>query len=406
LVSKNKLQDTIVVKFGGSVLEDEVAIDRAASLVSAKLRQGLGVVAVVSALKGATDDLLNLSKKVSPKLDPSLVDDLLSIGERTSARLLSAALGSRGVRTVVVDPDSPIWPVITDGSHLDANPDIEMSKQLVRKNIAPLVEKGYVPVICGFLGRTADGKVTTLGRGGSDTTAVLLGGCLGAREVILIKDVDGVFSSDPDQVSNPRFIENLTGSEAGLLASGGAKFLHAKALRYLSRGVKIRVTSLERSDSGTVIEDDLSDVDVDVSSVEVSMLTVVGVDPNRTESTSSISKAVKRAGGRVISMSLEGRAAIFYVAGGKNVLERLHKALVGRRVAKAVSIFEGLTMVTVKGRALETEPGIVQRVTQPLAKHKINLYGVVTILSSVRVFVSKEQSQKALSLVREAMGVR
>ena len=152
-----------------------------------------------------------------------------------------------------------------------------------------------------------------------------------------------------------------------------------------------------------MIEDDVPGVRVEVSSADVSMITVVGVDPNKVESTASISRALRRAGGRIISMSLEEKAAIFYVAGGKNVLAKLHTALVGRHVAKAVSIFDGLSMISVKGRALETEPGVVQRVTQPLARNGINLFGVVTILSSVRVFVSLGQSQRAQSLIKEAM---
>jgi len=403
-VSKNRHQDTVVIKFGGSVLGDGQAIGRAASLVRNTLRRGLGVVVVVSAMKGATDGLLSLSKKVDPGMAPPLVDELLSLGEKASARLVSAALTSRGVQSVVVDPDASGWPIITDDGHLDANPNIELTRQRVRKYITPLLEHGQVPVVCGFLGMTREGKVTTLGRGGSDTTAVVLGDCLAAREVLLIKDVDGVFSSDPVKVSKPKFIESLTGAEAGLLAAGGAKFLHAKALRYLRGGLRIRVTSLDRSDAGTVIEDELPETHIDISNAEVSMITVVGVDPNKTETVTRIVRAIKKAGATIISLSLEERSAIFYVSGGKSVLDRVHRTLMTRRAAKAISIFGGLSMVTVRGRGLETEPGVVQRVTQPLARANINLYGVVTILSSVRVFVSSEQSRKASGLIREAMG--
>src|SRR5208282_985632 len=107
--------------------------------------------------------------------------------------------------------------------------------------------------------------------------------------------------------------------------------------------------------------------------------------------------------GDLLALSLENNAAIFYVGGGKNVLDAVHQVLVDDRIGKAVSEFPRLSMITVKGAALETERGVVQRITGPLAKASINVYGLVTILSSVRVFVSVEHSGRAYGLVREAM---
>src|SRR2546427_8356913 len=96
-----------------------------------------------------------------------------------------------------------------------------------------------------------------MGRGGSDTTAIFLGRCLGAKEVVLIKDTEGVFSSDPDKVENPYFVQSLEGDEAERLASGGAKFLQAKSLRFKPEGMRVRITSLDKIESGTGIEGDL-----------------------------------------------------------------------------------------------------------------------------------------------------
>ena len=396
-------QTVIVVKFGGSVLDSERSIDRAASLIRDTVDRGLGIVVVVSAMKGVTDQLIELSKKVDPQMDPALMDELLSTGEKTSARLMAGALASHHLDAVIVDPESQYWPIVTDDRHLDANPLMEPTRKRIEEQLLPLVESGRVPVVCGFLGKTEDGKTTTMGRGGSDTTAVLLGNCLHAREVVLIKDVEGVFSSDPDKVSNPKFVKMLHGEEAEMLAAGGAKFLHVKALKYQGNGVRIRVTSLERLNAGTIIKGDLSDISLEVFPQGVSMITVVGLDSRRLESVSSMTRAVREDGGSLLALSLESTSAIFYVAGGRNVLEGVHKVLVSDRVGKAVSSFDGLSMITVKGMSLETETGIVQRVTQPLARAGINLYGVVTILSSVRVFVSSKQAESALELIREAM---
>src|SRR5208282_4370135 len=147
------------------------------------------------------------------------------------------------------------------------------------------------------------GTTTTLGRGGSDTTAVLLGNCLGAKEVILVKDVEGVYSSDPDKVTNPQFIESLNGEEAEMLAAGGAKFLHVKALRYQSSGLRIRVTNLDRLDAGTVIKGELPGLQVELSREGVSMITFVGLDPERAESIIGAARAVREAHGNLLALS-------------------------------------------------------------------------------------------------------
>jgi aspartate kinase len=402
-MSTTRMLQTVVVKFGGSVLENEKAINQVASLIKETTGRGLGVVVVVSAMKGVTDQIMAISKRDNPEIEPHLLDELLSSGEKTSARLVAAALASFGLQSVVVDPDTPYWPVITDDRHLDANPLVEESRRKAQQLVLPLLEAGKVPVVCGFLGKTVGGKTTTLGRGGSDTTAVLLGNCLNAKEVILVKDVEGVYSSDPDKVTNPQFIESLNGEEAEMLAAGGAKFLHVKALRYQSSGLRIRVTNLDKLDSGTVIKGELSPVQVEMLGEGVSMITLVGLNSEKTESIIRAVKAVREAHGELLALSLETNAAIFYVGGGENVLDGVHKVLVEDRIGKAVSEFPHLSMITVRGSALETERGVVQRITTPLAQASINVYGIVTILSSVRVFVSSDQSEKTCSLVKAAM---
>lgn len=404
-MSDTRFQETVVVKFGGSVLEDGDAISKAAKLVADTQRKGFGVVVVVSAMKGVTDNLLSLSKGVDPDMDPSLIDELLSSGEKTSSRLVAAALAKHGLNPAFIDPDGPGWPLITDDRHLDANPILDVTRERARDILLPAIGRGEVPVVCGFLGRTLSGKMTTIGRGGSDTTAVVIGSCLGAKEVILIKDVEGVFSSDPDRVENPHFIESLNGKEAEMLAAGGAKFLHLKALRYQTPGLKIRVTSLDKADSGTVIEGDIPDTQVEVTHVGASMVTIVGIDSGRIDPLLAIAQTIRQSGASILALSLETTSAIFYVSEGKHVLDAVHATLVGEKLGKAVSSFDGLAMLSVRGKALETQPGIVQRVTQPLARAGINLYGIVTIRSSVRVFVSSSESARASKLIKEAMMV-
>src|SRR5580693_8866318 len=113
-MSTTSMLETVVVKFGGSVLENAKAIDQVATLIKATTSKGLGVVVVVSAMKGVTDQIMALSKRENPGIEPYLLDELLSSGEKTSARLVAAALASFGLQSVIVDPDTKYWPVITD----------------------------------------------------------------------------------------------------------------------------------------------------------------------------------------------------------------------------------------------------------------------------------------------------
>jgi aspartate kinase len=400
------VEDIVVFKFGGSVLDSDENIKKAAQRVKDVCARGLGVVVVVSALRGVTDSLLLTARKANPNIPPEMLDEVLSMGERTSARLFAAALKGFGLDAVVVDPDSPYWPIVTDSNHLDANPLYEETKRLVGERLKPLLNEGKVPVVCGFVGKTLDGKITTLGRGGSDTTAVLLGSALRAKEVVLVKDVGKVFSSDPDKVSDAVPLSELDSEEALALSLGGAKFLHYKALRYKVEGVPIYIASLDSEDKGTLIDGvSLLHIDIEAPPDPVTMITVVGNINGSYRAIGELLDTVYSAGGRVISMGSEPKSIVLYVLNGDKVLGKLHSWVVSTGFGKAVSSYENLAMITVKAPAMETSPGMVQRVTQPLARHGINVYGLVTVSSSIRLFVSMADRDKSLALLRDALMV-
>lgn len=394
----------IVVKFGGSVLTNDKTIRKSADLIFELYEKGLSPLVVVSALKGATDNLLTLAKTLNNDTSPELMDQIISMGERTSARLFSTALASKGLKPIIVDPEFENWPIITDDTHLDANPIYDDTKQEVLHKILPMLENGEVPVVCGFIGKTKEGKITTLGRGGTDTTAILLASCLNAKEIVLVKDVETVFSSDPDVVTGAVPLKNLNSEEAFLLSSGGAKFLHAKALHYNRSGVTIRISSLENgSNTGTIIDGGIIDLMVEPSPNHVTMVTIIGDKVINASQIRHLIEAINNIDGQVLSLTLDSKSTILYIANGKNLNENIHNIVMDNKLGKAVSFFEDLRMILVKGSALETIPGLIQRVTQPLARKNINLYGLVTISSSIRLFVSKKQVEKTLPLLRTAL---
>lgn len=396
------MSETVVVKFGGSVLDNDRNIRRAAGMIEQMLKESK-VVVVVSALKGATDGLIRKVQRLNPKASEELLDDILAMGERTSARLFAAALSKFGLKPVVIDPASEHWPIVTDEDHLNANPLYEETARLVRDRLVPILESGAVPVVCGFLGLSKSGKITTLGRGGSDTTATLLGSCLEATEVVLVKDVEGVFSSDPAKVNNPIPLGRLSLEEAQILSNSGAKLIHRKALNYLHKGIKVRIASLSNGSAGTVIVGDIPDLSVTRSANGVTMFTILADDVMDATKLSFFIEEIKRVDARIVGLTVEEKSMIAYVEGGKGLHAKIHDAMIKHHAGKALISFESLSLITVKGKALETSPGMVQRVTQPLARKGINVYGLETISSSIRVFVSEDDSERALSLIKTAL---
>ena len=396
--------ENIVLKFGGSVLENEKSMSKAAIKVKQFKEKGIEVSVVVSAIGGVTDNLFKMARNTSPDAPPEYIDNIISMGERTSARIFAAALKASGLEPVVVDPDSSYWPIITDSKHLDANPIVSETERLVSERILPLLKKSLVPIICGFIGRSLDGKITTLGRGGSDTTAVLLGRMLKSKEVVLIKDVDKVFSSDPDKVEDAMPLSALDSEEALALSVGGAKFLHHKAIRYKDEHIKIRILGLDSDGSGTVIDGKaISDLNVEALHEQATMVTIVGLTKDAHHQLGDLLKVVSEAGGKVVSVGSELRSMVIYVIGGKKILRRLHSHIVNTKFGKAVSSFDDLVMIAIKGPALETSPGLIQKVTQPLAKNGINIFGIVTVSSSIRVFVLESDRDKSLKLLRKTL---
>ena len=394
---------SIVVKFGGSVLKDVSAISEAAKWVKEMLSRGRGVVVVVSAMKGVTDELQEVAENLNSNPDPRLMAEVLSMGERMSVRLFALALRGHGINAVFIDPSSENWPIIADGNPLDANPIYELVEKRVLERVKPMLERGIVPVICGFIGVDRDGEIVTLGRGGSDTTAVLLGSCLRSDEIVLVKDVPGIFSADPGIVDDAELLKTLNFREAQALIKGGSKIIHTKALKYLDRGLRLRIASFEEllRGGGTIIEGYDKELDVKISEERISMVTIVGDDSPK--NLGRLTEVLERDGVKVVASSSEEDSIILYVIEVDEILRKLHKILLGEKIGKALSIYQGLSMITVAGRMLETSPGVIYRIVKPLAEEGINVYGLMTISSSIRVFVSEKDSKKASDLIMETL---
>ncbi len=240
----------IVQKFGGSSVADAESIKRVAKRIVETRRAGNDVVVAVSAMGDTTDELLDLAAEVTPIPAPRELDMLLTAGERISMALLAMAIKGMGVDALSFTGSQA--GMITTAEHGSAKI-VDVTPRRVREAL----DEGSVAIVAGFQGfNRGTGDITTLGRGGSDTTAVALAAALGADVCEIYTDVDGIYTTDPRVVSRARKINSITSEEMLELAASGAKVLHLRAVEYARRhGVALHVRSSFSNDEGTIVYD-------------------------------------------------------------------------------------------------------------------------------------------------------
>jgi aspartate kinase len=405
----------IVVKFGGSSLADHERLLKAVVAVVNEAKKGTKIAVVVSAMGKTTDVLMTTAKNTSNgKLEKKDLDDILSMGERTSIRLFSAALRSNGANSCYFDPLDSNWPIITDEAFQNANPVLEECKAKIRECILPVVEQGTIPVIAGFIGKTKDGKVTTLGRGGSDTTAFLLAEAVDANEIILVTDADGIMSGDPKIIATPQRLPEINVNTLVGLADSGAKFIHSKALKYKPKNINIKVINHAHGDlskEGTIITGALaSDLDAEIASpTPVSEITIIG--DGLASSPKIIQELVEktRQHSQLLGMSMNSNSIILYVSQQPNLeplLNDMHKITTGNKEALAMAVKKDLVFIKTSGVGLEETHGIIGRISEDLRLNGINISGILTITSSILLFVDWNEKEKALKLIKNALKTR
>jgi aspartate kinase len=410
--NNEKNRKRIVVKFGGSSLADDERILKAVTAVAEEAKKGTQIAVIVSAMGKTTDTLFQAAKNSSNgRLHKTDLDEILAMGERTSIRIIAAALKAQGVNSCYVDPHDLEWPIITDNSFSDANPILELCYERAKQNVLPIVEKGIIPVIAGFVGRTNDNRVTTLGRGGSDTTAFILAKALDADELILVTDAEGIMSADPKVICKPKRLPEIDVSTLVGLADSGTKFIHRKALRYKDAAIKVRVIKHSHGDlnaKGTLITGALSnDLTVELTSPSPAMLiTIVGKGVSeQPQVIKELSEIVKNHA-ELLGLSLNYDSLILYASENVDsnmMLEKIHEIILSHPETLAMSVRKQLSFITVKGVGLEKTPGLTGRISEALRFNSINIFGLMTITSSILLFVEWKEKEKVLNLVRDAL---
>jgi aspartate kinase len=258
----------IVQKFGGSSVADVERIRKVAAQVAARRAEGHEMVVVVSAMGDTTDELLTLAKRMSADPPRRELDMLLTCGERISMALLSMALHEQGVPAISFTGSQS--GIITDDAHAQARI-VEVRPIRIREEL----DRGKVVIVAGYQGVSRNREVTTLGRGGSDTTAVALAAALGAEACELYSDVDGVFSADPRVVPEARKLEALDYGTMQELASAGARVLNAQAVEFArNAGIVLLARSTHGAGTGSRIGPEPAPVRAVASDTEIRVLEV------------------------------------------------------------------------------------------------------------------------------------
>ena len=379
----------VVQKYGGSSVSDAERIKRVAERIVATRKAGHDVCVVVSAMGDTTDELLDLAQQVSPLPPGRELDMLLTAGERISMALLAMAIQSLGLSARSFTGSQA--GVITDSTHgkariIDVTPG----------RISEALENGHIAIVAGFQGVSQDSKdITTLGRGGSDTTAVALAAALRAEVCEIYSDVDGVYSADPRIVPNARQLPTVSYEEMLELAASGAKILHLRCVEYARRyGVPLVVRSSFSSKPGTLITGEpveqaiISGVAHDLSEARV---TVVGV-PDKPGEAAAIFRAVADAEVNIdmIVQNVSGasdRADISFTL-PKSDLPTAMKKLAELQAAvgfESLLSDEHIGKVSLVGAGMKSHPGVTATFFEALAKGSINAEAIST--SEIRISV-------------------
>jgi aspartate kinase len=404
--------DLIVVKFGGTSVGDGSRIKKAAQSVVNEYMKGSQVVVVVSAVNKTTDDLIGLSNEANGSgLTDKQKAEIMAMGELTSARLFSATIESLGVKSEFIDPYNELWPIITDSNSLEAKIDLNTTHKKT-DGIKQLVNQGVIPVICGFLGKGPSGEITTLGRGGSDITAFLMGHCLDANEVIIVTDVDGVMSTDPNKIEEAELLETISVEELRDLATHGAQVLHPHALKYKDPLISAKIINFEHGDlssKGTRI----------VGPYEGDMMKCVTKYKNPISLIAIVGEAMVKTSGlmaRLTGSLAEEDINIFGISAGQNSItafvdkadsnkayHKLHQVVVETDVLSSLSLGRDTAMITFVSPDIIDTPGIISDITEPLRKNEINIVEIISSQTAIVLFVNWEDGEKARELINEVL---
>lgn len=394
----------IVQKFGGTSVANAVKIRQAAQRAVDAKRAGYDVVVVVSARGHKTDELVDLAAEITKTPRPREMDMLLSTGEQESVALMAMAVHELGEEAISLT-GAQIG-VLTDTTHTKARI-VSISTQRMRE----LLAAGNIVIAAGFQGVDANMNITTLGRGGSDTTATALAAVMNAEMCEIYTDVEGVFTTDPRLVASARKVERISYDEMLELASLGAGVMHSRSIEFAKKyRVHLRVRPSYSDGPGTLIApegDEAASIVTGVAFVKnEALITLVGL-PDQPGVMSSLFTALSSAripvDMVVQNVAREGHANVSFTVAEDELPAALMvvEATANTLGAQAVNTRTGLSKVSIVGHGMQSHTGVAARMFQVLSKHKININVVTTSEIKISVLIDRDRCNDAVLAVHE-----
>lgn len=399
----------IVQKFGGTSVGNTDRIKNVARRVAGYRAQGDQVVVVVSAMSGVTDGLIKLAKEISPLPSEREMDMLLATGEQTTIALTALALHALDLPAVSLTGAQA--GIVTDGVHSKAK-----IQNITPKRIHELLNAGNVVIVAGFQGQTQEGHITTLGRGGSDLTAIALAAALGADLCQIYTDVDGVYTADPRIVQSARKLPEIAYDEMLELASLGAKVMQSRSVEFAKKfGVVFEVRSSLNDNPGTIVKEEtesmenvvIRGVTFDKNQAKVTL----GAVPDHPGAASKIFKALA-----VLNLNVDMIVQTSSHGAGVKTTDisftldkpDLPKALLTLQgLQKEISFAdlvadENIGKLSIVGVGMRSHSGVAAKMFETLANHQINIDMISTSEIKISVVIELNRGEEALRVVHEA----
>lgn len=399
----------IVQKYGGTSVGNPDRIKNVARRIAAYQARGDKLVVVVSAMSGVTDNLIKLAKEIMPLPNEREMDMLLATGEQTTIALTAIALHSLGLKAVSLTGAQA--GIVTDGVHTKAK-----IQNITPDNIHELLNHGNVVIVAGFQGRTMEGQVTTLGRGGSDLTAIALAAALKADLCQIYTDVDGVYTADPRIVPSARKLPEISYDEMLELASLGAKVMQSRSVEFAKKfGVVFEVRSSLNDNPGTIVKEETQSMEgIVVRGVTIdknqAKVTLVGV-PDKPGVAARIFKTIGEANLNVdmivqnISHGSEHPATdISFTVDKPDMLKAQQvidslKAEIG--FARVIST-ENIGKLSLVGVGMKSHTGVAGKMFETLAREGVNIEMISTSEIKISVVIELAKAEAAMRAVHDA----
>jgi aspartate kinase len=399
----------IVQKYGGTSVGNPERILNVARRIVATHDAGNKVVAVVSAMSGVTDSLIKLAREVSPAPTEREMDVLLATGEQTTIALTAMAINALGRKAVSLTGAQA--GIITDGVHTKAK-----IANLSPRKLHSYLKEGFICIVAGFQGETTDGRITTLGRGGSDLTAIAIAAAIKADVCQIYTDVDGVYTCDPRIVPTARKIEEIAYDEMLEMASSGSKVMQSRSVEFASKfGVVFEVRSSFNTNPGTIVKAETADMEnVVVRGVSLeknqAKVTVRQV-PDRPGTAAAIFNAIA-AQGIVIDMIVQsdsvGDTNDISFTMSRDEFPKAKAALdpVVKEIGAAGLVAdEGVAKLSVIGVGMRSHGGVAAKMFEALSRGGINIQLISTSEIKTAVIIEEARINEAANLVHEAFGL-